>query len=123
MPRIQLTHQSFFTNPCQPRAGFFMSGDLPMLITNPLFNLGDVVATPQSICVLNDHSISVQSLLQRHASGDWGDLCTEDMQANNDALQYGDRLLSSYVISDSCKVWVITEYDRSVTTVLLPSEY
>jgi hypothetical protein len=100
-----------------------MSGDLPMLITNPLFNLGDVVATPQSICVLNDHSISVQSLLQRHASGDWGDLCTEDMQANNDALQYGDRLLSSYVISDSCKVWVITEYDRSVTTVLLPSEY
>jgi hypothetical protein len=94
-----------------------------MLITNPLFNLGYVVATPQSICVLNDHSISVQSLLQRHACGDWGDLCTEDTQANNDALQYGDRLLSSYVISDVCKVWIITEWDRSVTTILLPSEY
>ena len=94
-----------------------------MLITNPLFNLGDVVATPQSISVLNDHGVSVQSLLQRHASGDWGDLCAEDTQANNDALQYGDRLLSSYVISESCKVWVITEWDRSVTTILLPSEY
>ena len=94
-----------------------------MLIENPMFLLGDVVATPQSICVLNDYGVSVQTLLQRHATGDWGDLCTEDMRANNDALQYGDRLLSSYVISESCKVWVITEWDRSVTTVLLPSEY
>ena len=94
-----------------------------MLIINPLFHLGDVVATPQSIYVLSESGMSVQSLLQRHATGDWGDLCTEDMQANNDALQYGDRLLSSYVLSESCKVWVITEWDRSVTTVLLPSEY
>ena len=94
-----------------------------MLIQNPLFHLGDVVATPQSICLLNESGISVQSLLQRHASGDWGDLCEEDINANNDALQYGDRLLSSYVISDLCKVWVITEWDRSVTTVLLPCEY
>ena len=94
-----------------------------MLIINSLFHLGNVVATPQSICVLSESGMSVQSLLQRHASGDWGDLCTEDMQANNDALQYGDRLLSSYVLSESCKVWVITEWDRSVTTVLLPSEY
>jgi hypothetical protein len=100
-----------------------MSGDLPMLIINPLFHLGDVVATPQSIYVLSESGMSVQSLLQRHASGDWGDLCTEDTQANNDALQYGDRLLSSYVLSESCKVWVITEWDRSVTTILLPSEY
>ena len=92
-------------------------------IKNPLFHLGDVVATPQSICVLSESGMSVQSLLQRHATGDWGDLCTEDMQANNDALQYGDRLLSSYVLSESCKVWVITEWDRSVTTILLPSEY
>jgi hypothetical protein len=94
-----------------------------MLIKNPLFLLGDVVATPQSICVLNESGMSLLDLLQRHASGDWGDLCTEDMQANNDALQYGDRLLSSYVLSESCKVWVITEWDRSVTTILLPSEY
>ena len=94
-----------------------------MLIKNPLFHLGDVVATPQSIYVLSESGMSVQSLLQRHATGDWGDLCTEDTQANNDALQYGDRLLSSYVLSESCKVWVITEWDRSVTTILLPSEY
>ena len=90
---------------------------------NPLLHLGDVVATPQSICVLSQRGMSVQSLLQRHATGDWGDLCTEDTQANNDALQYGDRLLSSYVLTESCKVWVITEWDRSVTTILLPSEY
>jgi hypothetical protein len=122
MSGIQLIHHHFSLTHASHRAGFFMSGDF-MLITNPLFNLGYVVATPQSICVLNDHSISVQSLLQRHASGDWGDLCSEDTQANNDALQYGDRLLSSYVISESCKVWIITEWDRSVTTILLPSEY
>ena len=94
-----------------------------MLIINPLFNLGDVVATPQSICVLSESGMSVQSLLQRHATGDWGDVCEEDRVVNNDALQYGDRLLSSYVLSESCKVWVITEWDRSVTTILLPSEY
>ncbi|MCX7075809.1 MAG: hypothetical protein NTZ45_03430 [Methylococcales bacterium] len=94
-----------------------------MLIINCLFHLGNVVATPQSICVLNDHGISLESLLQRHATGDWGNLCTDDINANNDALQYGDRLLSSYVLSDSCKVWVITEWDRSVTTILLPCEY
>ncbi len=93
-----------------------------MLIQKPLFHLGDVVATPQSICVLSESGISVQSLLQRHATGDWGDVCEED-RATNDALQYGDRLLSSYVISDVCKVWIITEWDRSVTTILLPSEY
>jgi hypothetical protein len=122
VPRIQLIHHHFSLTHASHRAGFFMSGDF-MLITNPLFNLGYVVATPQSTCVLNDHGVSVQSLLQRHASGDWGDLCTEDTQANNDALQYGDRLLSSYVISESCKVWIITEWDRSVTTILLPSEY
>ena len=90
---------------------------------NPLFHWGDVVATPQSIFVLSESGMSLLDLLQRHASGDWGDLCTEDMQANNDALQYGDRLLSSYVLSESCKVWAITEWDRSVTTILLPSEY
>ena len=90
---------------------------------NPLFHLGDVVATPQSICLLSQSGMSLLDLLQRHATGDWGDLCTDDINANNDVLQYGDRLLSSYVLSESSKVWVITEYDRSVTTVLLPSEY
>ena len=90
---------------------------------NPLFHLGDVVATPQSIFVLSESRMSLLDLLQRHATGDWGDLCTEDTQANNDALQYGNRLLSSYVLSESCKVWIITEWDRSVTTILLPCEY
>ncbi len=46
---------------------------------NPLFHLGDVVATPQSICVLSQSGMSLLDLLQRHATGDWGDLCTEDL--------------------------------------------
>ena len=94
-----------------------------MLIINSLFILGDVVASPQSICVLSQSGMSLLDLLQRHATGDWGDLCTDDINANNDALQYGDRLLSSYALTESCKVWIITEWDRSVTTILLPSEY
>ncbi|MFD2112545.1 hypothetical protein [Thiorhodococcus fuscus] len=63
------------------------------------------------------------SLLQRHVQGDWGDLTTEDFEANRLALREGFRLLSSYRISDGVKVWIITEADRSVTTVLLPEDY
>jgi hypothetical protein len=122
MRRIQLIHHYYLLTHASHRAGFFMSGDF-MLIQNPLFHLGDVVATPQSICVLSESGISVQSLLQRHATGDWGDVCEEDRVTNDDALKHGDRLLSSYIISEDIKVWVITEYDRSVTTILLPSEY
>ena len=58
-----------------------------------------------------------------YARGDWGDLCSEDKQANDDALSVGARLLSAYHTGDGRKFWIITEADRSVTTVLLPEEY
>lgn len=58
----------------------------------------------------------------RHSQGDWGEMCEEDKQANEDALIHGDRLFSSYTLND-WKVWIITEWDRSVTTILFPSEY
>ncbi len=94
-----------------------------MLIQNPLFHLGDVVATPAALNALQSCNVTPAQLLQLHVSGNWGDVCEEDRVTNDDALKHGDRLLSSYIISEDIKVWVITEYDRSVTTILLPSEY
>lgn len=61
--------------------------------------------------------------LSRHFNGDWGDLCGSDKIANDRALQYGDRLLSAYHAPDGTKFWIITEADRSCTTVLLPDDY
>jgi hypothetical protein len=65
----------------------------------------------------------IQTVLRRHASGDWGTACPEDWEANDLALREGSRLLSSYVTEGGTKLWVITEADRSATTVLFPSEY
>ena len=62
--------------------------------------------------------------LRRHLHGDWGDLCDGDWQLNDAALTSGeDRLFSSYQVTPDLKLWIITEWDRSVTTLLLPSEY
>ncbi len=69
------------------------------------------------------HQLPPLSFIQRHVSGDWGDICVEDRQANADALQYGYRLMSVYAITPSDKLWIITEADRSSTTLLLPEEY
>ena len=61
--------------------------------------------------------------LMRHANGDWGDVCEEDRLANERALIDGSRLFSVYHAVSGEKFWIITEWDRSVTTVLLPEEY
>lgn len=61
--------------------------------------------------------------LKRHVDGDWGDVCAEDRAANEGALQEGDRLISAYTKEGLPKIWIITEWDRSATTVLLPDEY
>ena len=61
--------------------------------------------------------------LKRHAQGDWGDMCEEDKQTNQDALKHGNRLFSAYVHDGLPKIWVVTEADRSATTVLFPEEY
>lgn len=60
--------------------------------------------------------------LDRHHAGDWGDVCAEDAQTNEDALTYGNRVLSSYS-HEGTTIWIITEADRSVTTLLFPSDY
>lgn len=63
------------------------------------------------------------ALLQRHQGGDWGELDAEDQQENDFSVQQGLRILSAYTLTTGVKVWLITEYDRSYTTLLLPSEY
>jgi hypothetical protein len=85
------------------------------------FRLGHLVATPNALSQLTDKDIL--SGIQRHQSGDWGDLDEHDREANNRALTEGTRLLSAYRASNGVKFWIITEADRSVTTVLLPEDY
>jgi hypothetical protein len=87
----------------------------------PLFPMGQLVATPGALEALNHADI--QTALRRHLTGDWGDLGAEDKRSNDEALRLGDRLFSAYQGANGTKFWIITEWDRSLTTVLLPSEY
>lgn len=89
---------------------------------NPLFPLGIVTATPAALEHLAEHEVTHADLLHRHVVGDWGDLCEEDKESNNFAVNNGLRLLSSYPVGTGT-IWIITEADRSVTTPLLPSDY
>jgi hypothetical protein len=90
-------------------------------MTRPVrFPLGQLVITANASLRLS--SEEVMTALRRHASGDWGDLCAEDTLANYHALNAGDRLFSAYGQGDQ-RFWIITEADRSVTTVLLPDDY
>lgn len=94
-----------------------------MKSSEPLFQLGQVVATPNALAVLAGHGVDPATLLDRHVKGDWGVLPPEDAKANNTALRHGELLLSSYPLADGVKVWIITEWDRSVTTILMPDDY
>lgn len=86
--------------------------------------LGQVVATPGALEALDEADSTLMPYLIRHAAGDWGDVPAEDAVANNEALIHGSRILSAYTLRDGqTKIWIITEWDRSVTTILLPSEY
>ena len=88
------------------------------------FPLGQVVATPGALRLLEEKRVSPELLLKRHQNGDWGVVCLSDRHANEDALRLGERLLSAYVVGgDADKLWIITEADRSVTTILKPEEY
>ena len=87
------------------------------------FPLGRVVATPGALEVLEKTGISAYRLLARHQAGDWGELSAEDVRENEASLVHGWRLLSAYPLSNREKVWIITEADRSITTLLLPEEY
>ena len=87
------------------------------------FMLGRVLATPGALHALAEAGESGAPFLYRHQSGDWGNVCEDDAQANEQALKDGSRLLSSYKTAKGVRIWIITEADRAATTLLLPEEY
>jgi hypothetical protein len=85
------------------------------------FPLGQVVATSNAVAQLDQSDID--AALKRDAARDWGDLTPDDRKVNEDAVENGGQLLSSYESSAGTKFWIITDADRSATTVLLPEDY
>lgn len=98
-------------------------------MSDATFRLGKLVATPGAIEALEAAGQDPQHFLSLHQSGAWGDLDHDDRRLNDEAIAHeGDldrqqRVLSSYRTSLNTKIWVITEWDRSTTTILLPEEY
>jgi hypothetical protein len=88
-----------------------------------LFPLGRIVATPGALQALEAAGEQPAEFLDRHASGDWGELDDEDKQENGFSVRNGFRIFSAYTTSTGVKFWIITEADRSATTLLLPEEY
>ena len=117
------------------------SGQPPSLQTQPtnepLFHLGRLLATPGALRTLEEFGVQPLTLILRHVTGDWGDLCKEDKQVNAVAVEFGSRIFSSYKLARADgdrvlaeTVWVITEANdgtiggpRECTTILLPREY
>lgn len=89
----------------------------------PRFTLGMVVATPGALEVVKDDLELVTMLVTRHVCGDFGDICEEDANRNIESVKLGGRIMSVYKLFEAGTVWVITESDRSVTTLLTPAEY
>ena len=87
------------------------------------FSLGRLVATPGAFHALKDASQDPARLVARHVTGDWGDLDEHDRRENEFSAASGFRILSAYTLPTGTRIWIITEADRSVTTLLLPSEY
>ena len=88
----------------------------------PLLPLGRVVATPGALNLLVIAGQDPGELLDRHRSGDWGDVPPEDATENRRSVRHGWRILSSYPVGSN-RIWIITEADRSSTCLLLPEEY
>jgi len=86
-----------------------------------LFKLGRLVTTPNARDTLPQDEIL--QAIQRHQAGDWGEMETEDRAANERAMAEGTRIFSRYVTKSGIRFWIITEADRSSTTVLLPEDY
>lgn len=87
----------------------------------PVVPLGRLMVTPGVLKAVPKPQLFTAS--QRHMCGDWGGVCEEDWKKNDRALKHGGRLLSSYRAENGMKFWIVTEWDRSYTTILLPSEY
>jgi hypothetical protein len=88
-----------------------------------MFELGQLVATPGALDALQRNQQTPLEFIERHLTHDWGYLDEEDKRENDHSVEHGLRVLSAYLLRDGTRIWVITEADRSVTTILLPSEY
>ncbi|HEY3569941.1 MAG TPA: hypothetical protein VGP73_18550 [Thermoanaerobaculia bacterium] len=94
-----------------------------MPLTRTLFPLGRLLATPGALEALSEAKQGADVFIRKHQEGEWGDLSLEDKAANTLALVTGERILSKYQTGKGVKLWIITEADRSATTLLLPDEY
>src|SRR5438876_441273 len=113
----QITYHA--ENP-KPTKGVF---PMQQLSKQPAFELGQIVATPGALAALKKSGQQPGEFLTRHVNREWGDLSDEDRKENDYSLEHGFRLLSAYRTHAGDKLWIITESDRSVTTLLLPEEY
>lgn len=98
------------------------SDPVMLSLSQAKFRPGQIVSTPGALAAMEEQQCSPLTLLARHLTGDWGSICAEDAASNEEALQFGGRLLSSYELAPEVKIWVITEQNVA-TTYLLPSEY
>ena len=87
------------------------------------FGLGQLLATPGALAAIEQAGQMPALFINRHASGDWGEMCSDDWALNDKALESGGRLLSAYSTAKGERIWVITESDFRATTILLPDEY
>jgi hypothetical protein len=94
-----------------------------MSLTRWLFPPGLIVATPGALCALRESGEGSGAFIERHLSGDWGELSEGDKNANSRALMNGSRIFSAYRTTRGAKLWVITEANRASTCLLLPEEY
>jgi hypothetical protein len=97
------------------------------MLTTHTFSMGQILATPGALAAIEDSGQVPADFLDRHSQRDWGDVCDDDKQANEDALLDGSRLLSVYRTSKGVRLWIITEGAddsgaRAVTTILLPED-
>ena len=87
------------------------------------FEMGMIVSTPGALLALHSAGQSPAHILQRHANADWGELDAHDIRANEAALRDGERILSKYTTTQGVALYVITEADKSQTTILRTDEY
>ena len=96
---------------------------MQQLSKQPAFELGQIVATPGALAALKKAGQQPGEFLTRHVHREWGELDDEDRRENEYSLEHGFRLLSAYRTNAGDRLWIITESDRSATTILLPEEY
>jgi hypothetical protein len=94
-----------------------------MTVKQSLFPVGRVTVTSGALELMEEYEINLMDLLLRHVAGDWGDLDEKDKKENDFSITRSLRILSAYKVADEKKLWIITEADRSSTTILLPDEY